>query len=118
MPLNERFAAGRNVKMKEDDGPQSLCEIVSRIDQILSEAQTVYAHEVDLLIHERCRDPKRIEHLLDGLLDFCSDPEMLGLYKESVSPLFRHKSGGHGRLCEILSRILGQRWEYLQMKGI
>jgi len=65
----------------KDDTAQSLREILARIDRILGEAQTPYTHEVNALIHENCSDPERIEHLLDGLLDFCFDPEMLGLYK-------------------------------------
>jgi len=65
----------------KDDTAQSLREILARIGRILGEAQTAYTHEVDALIHENCSDPERIEHLLDGLLDFCFDPEMLGLYK-------------------------------------
>jgi len=56
-------------------------QIVARIDRLLSEAHTVYAEEVDSLIREKWRDPERIEHLLDGLLDFCFDPEMVDLYK-------------------------------------
>jgi len=66
----------------KDNTAQSLREIVARIDQILGEAQTAYTHEVNALIHENCSDPERIEHLLDGLLDFCFDPKMLGLYKK------------------------------------
>jgi hypothetical protein len=56
-------------------------EIAARIKELAVEAQTAYGHEVDALIHEKCLDPERIEYLLDGLLDFCFDPIMLGLYK-------------------------------------
>jgi len=65
----------------KDDGPQGLREIVAGISQILGEAKKLYAKEVNALIHEKCRDPERIQHLLDGLLDFCFDPEILKLYK-------------------------------------
>jgi hypothetical protein len=56
-------------------------EIAARIKELAVEAQAAYGHEVDALINEKCRDTERIEHLLDGLLDFCFDPIMLGLYK-------------------------------------
>lgn len=67
--------------MKEER-PRGLHETLAQLDMILDEAQTVYSHEVELLIHDKCRDPKRIEYLLDGLLDFCFYPEMLRLYKK------------------------------------
>jgi|GEM_PF-3976412 len=65
----------------KDNTVQSLREIVACIDQILGEAQTAYTHEVDALIHENCSDPERIEHLLDGLLDFIA--------RKKETPLFR-----------------------------
>ena len=67
--------------MKEER-PHGFHETLARLHIILDEAQTVYAKEVGALIQEKCADPERIEHLLDGLLDFCFDPEMLRLYKK------------------------------------
>jgi hypothetical protein len=41
-----------------------------------------YKKEVDAVIHEQSRNPERIERLIDGMLDFCFDKEMLVLYKK------------------------------------
>jgi hypothetical protein len=36
---------------------------------------------VDDVIQEESQDRQRIEHLLDGILGFCFDEKMLGVYK-------------------------------------
>src|ERR1035437_4103649 len=50
--------------------------------QLGKQAVQAYLPEVDLIISSECRDDKRIEHLLDWMLDFCFDEEMLLLYKK------------------------------------
>jgi len=45
-------------------------------------AEQQYTPEVEEILQTQCRDPKRIEHLLDGILDFCFDAAMLRLYKK------------------------------------
>jgi hypothetical protein len=40
-----------------------------------------YTPLVDSLISRRSTDVRQIEHTLDGLLDFCFDPEALVLFK-------------------------------------
>jgi hypothetical protein len=37
---------------------------------------------VEDVLRTECRDPNRIEHLLDGILDFCCDPVILRLFKK------------------------------------
>ena len=37
--------------------------------------------EVEAILNEKTRAAARIEHCLDGLLDFCFDHEALALYK-------------------------------------
>ena len=37
---------------------------------------------MDAVIAEECQEPEQIEHLLDGLLDFCFDSKILLLYKK------------------------------------
>jgi hypothetical protein len=80
MPRSWGFSTDSNPKMEEKMG-KDVREIAARIKELAVEAQTAYGHEVDALINKKCRDPERIEYLLDGLLDFCFDPIMLGLYK-------------------------------------
>lgn len=41
-----------------------------------------YSTEVDAILKTQCRDSRRIEHCLDGMLDFCFDDGMLALYKK------------------------------------
>ena len=37
---------------------------------------------MDSIVRARSKDIRHIEHTLDGLLDFCFDPEALLLYKK------------------------------------
>jgi hypothetical protein len=41
-----------------------------------------YAPLVDAIVRDQSRDVRHIERTLDGLLDFCFDPEALLLYKK------------------------------------
>ena len=56
--------------------------LAKQMQGLARQAQVEYSREVDAVILGRSRDPRRIEHLLDGILDFCFDPEMLQLYKK------------------------------------
>ena len=44
-------------------------------------AVSQYSQEVDAIIYSGCMDKNRIEHVLDGMLDFCFDKNMLEQYK-------------------------------------
>jgi hypothetical protein len=61
---------------------QNISGLVSGIQRLVRQAYAEYSPEVDSVINEQSSDPKRIERLLDGILDFCFDPEMLRLYKK------------------------------------
>jgi hypothetical protein len=69
-------------KPQLDDLVQSIGEIARARDQLARQAEKQYALEVEDILRTQCRDPRRIERLLDGLLDFCFDPAMLCLYKK------------------------------------
>ena len=65
-----------------DDLVQSISEIVRESQRLARKAEKQYASEVENILRTRCRDPRRIEHLLDGMLDFGFDKAMLRLYKK------------------------------------
>ena len=65
-----------------DDLVQSIGEIAKTRDQLAHQAEKQYALEVEGILRTRSRDPRQIERLLDGMLDFCFDPAMLCLYKK------------------------------------
>ena len=64
------------------DISQSIKELAATVTQLTRQAEQLYTPEVDTLLREQCRDPRRIEQLLDGMLDFAFDEAMLGLYKK------------------------------------
>jgi hypothetical protein len=73
---------GSKVKPKMDDLVRSIGEFAKPRDPLARQAEQPYAVEVEDVLRTECRDSNRIEHLLDGILDFCFDPEMLRLYKK------------------------------------
>ena len=65
-----------------DDLVQSIGEIVRASRELARQAEKQYAPEVEAILRTQCRDPGRIEHLLDGMLDFGFDAAMVRLYKQ------------------------------------
>jgi hypothetical protein len=65
-----------------DDLVQSIGEIARASCRLARQAEKQYAPEVEDVLRTRCRDPRRIEHLLDGMLDFGFDAAMVRLYKK------------------------------------
>ncbi len=57
-------------------------ELVKSGSDLARRAVSEYAPIVDSIVRARSKDIRHIEHTLDGLLDFCFDPEALLLYKK------------------------------------
>jgi hypothetical protein len=68
-------------KPKMDDLVRSIGELAKARNQLARQAEQQYVPEVEDVLRTQCRDPNRIERLLDGILDFCFDPAILRLYK-------------------------------------
>ena len=56
--------------------------IAVQLQQLQKQAYIVYEPLVTNLIAQQVKDNSQIEHLLDGILDFCGDRQMLMLYKK------------------------------------
>lgn len=69
-------------KQPLDDLVKSIGEIAKKLNQLARQAEQQYTLEVEAILKAQSRDPQRIEHTLDGILDFCFDPSMLILYKK------------------------------------
>ncbi len=57
-------------------------QLAKRINKLTIQSETIYSQEVDLIIVSDCRDKYRIERVLDGMLGFCFDKNMLKLYRK------------------------------------
>lgn len=75
---------------------QSMTEMVQTIgklavarQQLARQAEQQYCLEVEAILRDQCRDPQHIERLLDGMLDFCFDDEMVRLYKKLCRYYFK-----------------------------
>ena len=60
----------------------NICNLGKTMQSLTRRAELEYSAEVDALIQTNCRDSRRIERLLDGILDFCFDANVLLLYKK------------------------------------
>ena len=71
------------MKKQEDLGDleQSIASLALRMKRLARRAEAQYALELSDILGTRCRDPKRIEHLLDRMLDFGFDDGVLCLYR-------------------------------------
>jgi hypothetical protein len=59
-----------------------LHKLVEGLQKLPKQAYSVYAPLVEDAIRNKSRDTQEIEHLLDGILDFCFDATMLALFKK------------------------------------
>ena len=77
------------VKPPTNELVQAIGELARAHQQIARQAEQQYSFEVDSILQDQCREPQRIECLLDGMLDFCFDDEMLRLYKKLCRYYFK-----------------------------
>ena len=75
----KRFKAGKST---EDSISSEFRPIALAIKRLAKQTRQQYSLEVDAVVREQSQSRKRIEHLLDGMLDFCFDDEMLALYRK------------------------------------
>ena len=69
------------MKPQSNELVQAVGELAVARQQLAHKAKQQYSFEVESILRDQCREPRRIECLLDGMLDFCFDYEMLRLYK-------------------------------------
>jgi hypothetical protein len=60
---------------------KSVTALAKSIADLARQAVAAYAPVVDSIISDQSTNISHIERALDGLLDFCFDPEALDLYK-------------------------------------
>ena len=61
---------------------EELRPLVEARNNLARKAETGFAMQVGDIIHEGCKDPKRIEWLLSCMLDFGFDDSILVLFKK------------------------------------
>src|SRR4030042_3510606 len=64
-----------------DDLVQRVGELAKVSQKLAQQDVQQYSPEVEAILKMQSCDSQRIERCLDGMLDFCFDPEMLSLYK-------------------------------------
>lgn len=79
--------------MKKNPQMDELVRVIGGLartrNHLAHQAVQQYGSEVEAILRDQCRDPQRIEHTLDGMLDFCFDPSMLILYKKLCRYYFK-----------------------------
>jgi len=72
----------RKAKEDLDNLVKSIGVIAQSMQGLACQAEVQYGIEVEDIIQSENRDPGRIHHLFDSMLDFCFDDGMLTLYKK------------------------------------
>lgn len=65
--------------MKEN---KAIIGVAKRIQTLLEKAVAEYGQEVERIVKTNCREKRRIERVLEEMLDFCFSPKMLTLYRQ------------------------------------
>ncbi len=73
-----------NMKPQTNELVQATIKLAVAQQQLARQAEQQYSFEVDSILRDHCREPQHIERVLDGMLDFCFDDEMLRLYKKRL----------------------------------
>lgn len=61
---------------------KSVAGLARETQQLARRAVQEYSPAVEAILRSGCRDTRRIESTLDGLLGFCFDPDVLVIYKK------------------------------------
>ena len=61
---------------------ETIGDLIKSVSGLARQAVAAYAPVVSSIVRDQSQDIRHIEHTLDGLLDFCVDPEALLLYKK------------------------------------
>ncbi len=68
--------------MEDNKLINSLSEVVKDHQQLVKRALGIYSVKVSVLINSQTKNNEEIQHLLDGLLDFCFNDDFLLLFKK------------------------------------
>lgn len=68
--------------MSDDEAWRAIRGLAGSLRDIQRQAAQLYLPEIDDILRTRSRDTRRIEHTLDGLLDFCGHEPVLRLFKK------------------------------------
>ena len=72
-----------------DEFVRVIGELARMSSQLARQAVQQYGSDVEAILRDQSLDHRRIEHTLDGMLDFCFDPSMLILYKKLCRYYFK-----------------------------
>ena len=90
-----------------DDLVRSIKAIAEGFESLNQQAVLAYTPIVEEILRSGSRDAQHIEHTLDGLLDFCSEPEILLLYRK----LCRHYYFVDPAAAVDYVQIYRERWD-------
>lgn len=65
--------------MKENE---AIINVAKRIQALSEKAVIEYAREIERIVRTNCREKRKIERALDGMLDFCFSLKMVALYRK------------------------------------
>lgn len=73
----------------DNNGLESIVEIANHLKKIRSTAYRQYETLVGNILENKITDPVSIEHIMDGLLDFCDEDRFIELYRKLCRHSYR-----------------------------
>ena len=71
----------RQVMRTRDKTVDAICRLAAELAPLYRQAAREYGAEVESIVGSGCRDVKRIECALDGVMDFAADPTCLEVFR-------------------------------------
>ena len=65
-------------------------DIVDRITGLRNAAFQRYSYLVDAVVSDQIADAKRVEQIMDGLLDFCDEERFIEIYRKLCRHVYYH----------------------------
>ena len=100
------------IKPQTNEFVQAIGELAAAQQQLARQAEQQYSFEVASILRDQCCESRHIECLLERMLDFCFDDEMLRLYKKSSAVITsklikrqRFRMSMHIVKCEMMKDV-------------
>ena len=93
---------------------EQIRELAQAMSALYDNAYQVYSDMVSSVLNDWITEEKDIEHIMDGLLDFCEDERFLKLYKDLCRHVYYHYPkmvGEHVALFRLLFMERGEEIE-------
>ena len=93
---------------------EQIRELAQTMSVLYDNAYHVYSDIVSSVLNDCITGEKDIEHIMDGLLDFCEDDRFIKLYKDLCRHVYYHYPKMVGEHVALFRLLFMERGEEIQ----